>query len=174
MYTVMGVITGIILGLLICFIIFKVCNKNGKMKTEYDERQEAIRGRGFKYAAYTAWILIGIYVVLGVCDISFPVRNHVVVFTIFIISLLVQVSHAILNDSYFGSNNKIKSYIVSFAIITLINGGCTVAAALDHRLIIDGVLETPAINGELAIAFLIIGIVYIIKKVVKKEDAEEE
>ena len=52
--TSMLVAAGIICGLIIAVIIIKVCNKNGKFKSDYDERQQIMIGKSYKYAMMTA------------------------------------------------------------------------------------------------------------------------
>ena len=45
----LGMVTGLVLGLILFIIILKVTKKDGKIKCQYDERQELARGKGFKY-----------------------------------------------------------------------------------------------------------------------------
>ena len=48
-----GLVFGLIIGLAIAAILIKAANKDGKFKTKYDERQEAVRGKAYKYSFYT-------------------------------------------------------------------------------------------------------------------------
>ena len=49
----MGFIAGLIVGLVLVVIIFRIANTDKKIKSEYDERQLRIRGKAYKYAFYT-------------------------------------------------------------------------------------------------------------------------
>jgi uncharacterized membrane-anchored protein YhcB (DUF1043 family) len=43
-----GMVLGIVVGLILCILIFKYVNTNHKVKTEYDERQQVIREKDIK------------------------------------------------------------------------------------------------------------------------------
>ena len=44
-----GLAFGIAVGLLICVILFRYMNRDKKLRTKYDERQEAVRGKGYTF-----------------------------------------------------------------------------------------------------------------------------
>ena len=50
---IIGVIVGVAVGLVLTFLLIRYSRTDKKIKPKYDERQELIRGRGFKYAFYT-------------------------------------------------------------------------------------------------------------------------
>lgn len=172
MFKVSFMAIAVIIGVLVGLYLIKVCNENNKVKTDYDERQEAIRGRGFKYGFYTALSFLGVLTVLDIGDVTLPAQMCVIYFGILIVSMLVETSYSIWNDAYFGTNSNIKKYITVFMVITLINGFASVAYALDGQLIVDGILTSGFINVECTIAFLILGIEYAIRN--KQIDANCE
>ena len=45
MFASIGLAVGIIVGLIICVLLAKFGNKDGAVKSKYDERQEAVRGK---------------------------------------------------------------------------------------------------------------------------------
>lgn len=165
---------GVVVGIIISIIFIKICNKNGKITTEYDERQEAIRGRGFKYAMYSAWIMIGIYIVFEIGEVNIHMENGLVLFTILVISLMIQVSHSIWNDAYFGRNNSTRKYVIIFIVLTLINALAAVRFGMENMLVVDGMLTTKAINAECALIFVIIGIEYALKGIAENKEPKEE
>lgn len=171
--TGMGVIVGVIVGLIISIVVIKACNKNGKFKTEYDERQEALRGRGYKYAAYTAWIMMGLCIVLDLNDVNLHMDNNLKLFTIFFVSIMVSVCFFIWNDAYWGRNNNTKNYVIFMVVITLINLLVTVVAIEEHLLIVDGMLTWRAMNLECALIFIIVGILYVVKGIISKSGEQE-
>ena len=167
-------IVGMVVGLLIAVVIIKLCNKNGKFKTEYDERQEAIRGRGFKYGLYSAWVMLGIYMALEIGEVDLHMETAFVLFTILIISLMIQTSHAIWNDAYFGNNNATKKYAVTFIILTLLNLLLSIMFGRRHQIYVDGVITVKAVNLECALIFMIMGVEFVIKDLISRDDSEEE
>lgn len=173
-FTGIGAVVGIIVGLIIAVIIVKICNSNGKIKTDYDERQEAVRGRGYRYASYTAWVMLGICIVLNLGDVNMHMDAAVIYFTVLIASALVSVSYFIWKDAYFGRNNNTKSYLIALAIVTLINIIVSVQAIAMHEFVVDGIITHRAINLECALIIIIIGIQLAIKNFISKSDEQEE
>ncbi len=170
----MGAIFGACVGLVIAAIILLICNKNGKMKTEYDERQEAIRGRGYKYAAITGWAIAGFFGAASLGDLVIPMDDALKYFTILFASILVQTSHAIWNDAYYGSNNNVKKYFIVSVVLTVINGGISIVAGMQHELIVDGFMTWKCINVECTLLFVGIALMFVVKAIFKKDDVEEE
>jgi len=165
---------GIIVGLVVAVFIIKACNKNNKFKSDYDERQQIKRGKSYCYGMYTAWILLGILMMLDLVEVKIPAEPSVIYFTVVMVSLLVQTVYAILNDAYFGMNNRIKTYCMVFLILTVINGGVGILYAVNGKLIENGLLCFRVLNLEIAVAFVIMAIVLFVKSKMKSEEVEEE
>lgn len=165
---------GVLVGLLIAVVIVKAYNTDNKFKSDYDERQEAIRGRGYKYASYTAWALLGLVACLSIGEVDIHMDNAVLAFAILAISLLVQTIHAVMNDAYFGSNNDRRKYIVFFIVIAAINLAGFAVRCTEGDLIVDGTVTWGAINGICGLIFVILGIALGIKNVINKREEEEE
>lgn len=167
---------GVIVGVLIGLVVLILCNSNRKIKTDYDERQEAIRGKGFKYSAYTAWILLVIYMLAEINEINLHMNSDVVALTIFIISAMVQVSHSIWNDAYWGENNNIRTYAIVLTICLIINVSASIASITNHTLIVDGNVTWRAISVECSLVVIITGIQAIIRGITEKKKlgSEEE
>ena len=65
-----GFIVGLIVGLILVVILFKYANTDKKVKTEYDERQEKVRGKAYMYAFYTALIVEALLSMASICGIE--------------------------------------------------------------------------------------------------------
>ena len=98
--------TMVMVGLVIAVIVIKVCNTNGKFKTDYDERQKVMIGKSYKYAMITAWALMALYMVIDMGGNKLPMENSLVIFTIIVVSVMVHTSYAVWKDAYFGINNN--------------------------------------------------------------------
>ncbi len=168
-----GVLTGIIVGLIICVILFKFMNKDKKIMTKYDERQKAVRGKGYMYGFWGSMGAAAIVMCLDVGGISFANRFSTDFFIIFV-GILVQVSYCIWNDGYFGVNNdKKRLYIISIAAAI-----CNLLAVIGNikggTFIVDGVLSDSATNLMCFILFIVIGIELMIKDSVDKRSETVE
>jgi len=178
--TTMTIAAMVIIGIIISIIIIKACNSNGKFKTDYDERQKLMLGKSYKCAMITAWVLMAVYIVIDMGGVVLPVENAVIVFTILLISLMVEVMYSVWTDAYWGRNNKLGSYIAMFIVVTLINLSSGVSSVMDGTMIVDGILTTKVIGFECALIFIVFGIEILVKKIVEKkangaeEDDDEE
>lgn len=170
-----SVTMGILVGLVIAIIIIKICNTNGKFKTDYDERQKIMIGKSYKYAMISAWVMMGIYIVLDIGGIKIPMDNSLAIFSMLFVSLMVHTSYSVWTDAYFGSNSNNKRYAIMSVVITLVNIAATCAYIKGGELIVDGVLTFKAINAECALMFLILGVEFFIKGIMdKNSDAKED
>ena len=71
-----GLAIGLFVGLIICVVIFKYWNKDGKIKTQYDEMQELVRGRAYKYAFWTLVAFEAIMCILSGFLFCISMDNH--------------------------------------------------------------------------------------------------
>lgn len=166
---------GIMVGIAVGMILLSISNKNGKVKTDYDERQEAIRGRGYKYGMYSAWIMLGIYCVCGISEIDVHMETSIAAFIILAVSVIVQFTYAVFNDAYFGKNSDIKRYCIIFGIVGIIDIIGAVGYYKDGLLIENGVLTWRCTSAVVSLMMVILFAELIIKRMLdKKEEAEEE
>lgn len=162
--SLVGIILGITFGLVLGVLAIAISNKDKKVKTEYDERQQQVRGKGFRYAFFVMMAGIIVLILLKTGEIVLPIHDSVLLFFVMILGVAEYVTYAIMHDAYFGINNSINSYLLIFAFIALINIAVTVASAVEGRLVTDGVLGLAGINMLCGAMFLWIFIVLMIKK----------
>lgn len=167
---------GFVLGVVLISVIILIpmligLTKDGKIKRKYDERQEVIRGRGFKRAFYTMVVLNILY---GVTHIGFqdlpghqqiiPIVPSAVVMFITLIGVGVYAWYCILNDGYFALNEKVPQTIIAFSLIALFNFLVGINNLLDGEMIEDGIIQCTCINLVCAIFLLITVFVILIKQ----------
>ena len=109
-----GVAAGLGTGIILCVVLFRYGNKDKKIKTSYDERQEAIRGVAFKYAFYTILVYEMILMAAGVAGITFPFPEYVVNFLGIMLGCTVLGVYCIWKDVFWGLNNNRKRYYVIY------------------------------------------------------------
>ncbi len=169
-----GMVVGIMVGLVICVILFKFANTDNKIKAKYDERQEAIKGRGYKYSFYTLLFLEALLMILKMSELTIPVEDYLVHLGVILIGALVLCLHSIWNGVYWGLNNNHKRYYIIFAIAAVLNLIPVIAAFANNSITPEGFDSIPVMNLMVIVWLAVIGIVALIKKLLdSKENAEE-
>lgn len=167
-----GVVCGIIVGIILVVILLKITKTNGKIKCEFDERQEMIRGRGFKYGFYTLLIYDAVY---GVVDLTVekPYADNLLMLVIGIaISVVVYAGYAIWHESYFALNESPRKFLIAFAAVAVINLAIAGINAKRGILIQEGQLTWYGTNLVAGIMFLAIMLVLGVKLLVVKKEAD--
>lgn len=165
-----GFICGVGVVLLLIWALSRRFNNNGSRKTEYDERQQAIRGVGYKYGFYAFVIYMCLLIAIDSLETELPVTNTVIYFTGFVLAGMVLSGYCILHDAYWGMNNNITvitRFLIGIGIVNLIVG---IVEMCQGTMIIDGVLQNTFINLEAGILIAFIGIMLLIKGKRDRED----
>ena len=173
-FTSAGMAVGIMIGLIICVIFYKFANNDRKILTEYDERQEKIRGKGYKYAFYSLLA----YEVIMACLVSggYPVEpfdNYIMHILGVFISLLVLCVYTIWKGAYWGLNNNKKKYTVLIIIGFVCNLIPVIVMLVSGGIKKDGISSFPVTNLIVVIWMVIIGIVYMIRRSIDGRNGEE-
>lgn len=177
-YKILGIICGFVFGLLLAVVIISVNNKtkDGVLgKFEYDERQQIIQGKSFRFGFLAAVIYSGLLTLLSICNVPFPAIDPVMYFSVLFVGAIAMSSYSIWHDAYWGLNTNKKGFIICMSVVTLVNFIVPVRFMIDGSFIKDGKAGLSAVNLLCGIIFLAILLQDIIKKaVVKKSDEEED
>lgn len=173
-YGLIGVLCGIFVGLVVCAITFKLGNTNGKLKTEYDERQIAVRGEGYKIGFYTYMIGTAVMVVLHISEVNVPMVLAAQFFVLMFVGAIPMCVYSIWNNAYWGLNNKKKNYMIFFAVAAIINIAAAVMSWIDGEMIVDGILTIRFMNLLCGLLFFVVGATLFVKKYVDGEVEEAE
>ena len=171
--TSLGFVIGLMIAAVLLVFIFKFANKDGKVKTEYDERQKAVRGKAYRYAFYTEIFAQVVLMCLFMSEIELPIHNYVLVFIGIILGCMVLATYCIWNDVYWGLNNDHRRYHIVLAVALVINILPLYFNAISGNLMENGKLGMPALNGVVIIMLIIVYIELLIKKIRDKDTAEE-
>lgn len=171
-----GVAFGIIVGLIICLIAFKKMNSDGKLKTEYDERQSEIRGKGYQYGFWAEAIYFALLMLLDISEIKIPAENTVIFFGGIVFGVVVLYTYCIWNGAYFGLNNNQKQWTYFLSFFGLFNLAIGIMAYVRGYLVVDGVLTTSFVNVLCAVMMLLAVAIQSIKNMIdsKENMADEE
>lgn len=165
---------GITVGLLLVVVLMKFINRDKKTKTEYDERQKAVRGRSYMYGFYG--------VVLSNCIMLLIVTENTEIikllgmnafFIPIVIGIIVQFTHSVFNDGYIGLNNNMTRFMIGMTLISVFNLAVGVIPWIRGGFIQDGQIYTTFLNLEVGVMFIILSIELAVKKCIdKKADSE--
>ena len=140
---ILGFLCGLVLVVLVALLLLYVFKrKNGVLCGEYDERQKAVQGCGYKYAYFTLLISV-------VAGALFDVWTGVKWIELFPfavlclwLSLCVFVTYCITKDAYVSFQAKRKVLILILAVSALMNLGI----ALMEILCGDGIITGGCLN----------------------------
>ena len=161
-----------ILGILIGLLIRLLVKEGNKATSEYDERQELLRGRAYKWGYIFLGSYVGILAFLSFVGISLPADNSLLLIIGLIIAMCIVETIAILNDCYFALNDNKTSIIVSFVVLMIINGMIAIYDILTGMAWADGILKIGSLNVFIDIELIYLLILIIIKT--HKDGKEEE
>ena len=168
---VLGMILGVVIALAVLLILWKA--KGTSLKGKYDERQELVRGRGYKYAFFTIVILVFLYMIvdmLGITDMM-PFTHSSLAIAILFIGVMVYAVYCIRNDAYFGIGQNRRTYCILLGFIIVLN---LLSAVMNLR-------DEPFEGGKLALGpcmqilcVITFGVVLISLLIKGREDGAED
>lgn len=129
-----GFAVGIMLTAIACVVIRKLLKHKTKLFcNEYDERQKAIQGIGYKMAYMTTFVLVVLCAVLSETIDCFPFGMLDCMFICIWIPLCVFVTYCIIKDAYLSLRTSRKSLLVLWLAAGLLNIGIAL-----YYIILDG------------------------------------
>lgn len=115
-----GVVCGVLAVAVICFFLMKFRKAKGVPDARYDERQEALRNRGFKLAYISLVVYLAVYAILDSTEISWC-RPGAGLFLGVLLSVMIFIIYCIYNDAYFRVSDKPGFYVILFAALGIVN-----------------------------------------------------
>lgn len=166
-----------ILTALIIFLIVWKFTKNKNLKGRFDERQELVRGRGYKYACFTFLGLITLDLLAEGFNAfeTTPVSRSLALFFIILTGVMVYAVYCVMNDSYFGVGQDTRTYRALMWIIVACNA-FSAFAGFRKGMLVDGKLDFGATSALLiCVAFAILGLALSARKrKMAMEEASED
>lgn len=166
-FNFMGIVTalGMVLGLALAVIIASAIKKGDDVAGKYDERQELVRGRGYKYSFFAMMITTFLYYVMQLAGIESPLNGDIAMAVSLMIGICVCAGYCIWNDGYFALNEKRGVFIV----IALLGGGINltmgISAFISGAAMQNGKFTFRSLNLFVGIMILIICGVMLLKKI---------
>lgn len=169
-----GIAIGAIVGILVVILLLKITKTNGKIRCEFDERQEALRGKGFKYAFFT---LLGCNCIYGFLWTGFgnlPIDAGTFMILAVLIGIGVYATYCIWRDCYFSLNENRSKLMIVFAVCGGSNLVIGISNLLHGKGIENGVMNYRCINLFCGLLFVEIFIALLLRHFRNEESCEEE
>ena len=168
-----GLSLGIIVGLIICIFVFKFANKDKKILTKYDERQQVARGKAYMYGFWAMMIATAVVIILDVSDIVLANRFTEGFFIIFT-GIIAQISYSIFHDAYYGINTNKKRFQIVCIVAGLFNLLGVVGPIKAGTFIQDGVISDAGTNLMCVIMLFVMAVELFVKDRIDSKKAVEE
>lgn len=169
----LGVLCGMLVGIILVFICMKFMNRDGASKTRYDERQQAIRGRGFQWGFVGMAVMTAAMIACSAGDVELPVVDGITYFAILAVGIVTAVSYFIWNEAYWGVNTSQPRFYLVMVMVIILNIAPVVYAVNEGELIVDGIMGLPGINILCGILCLIVLCEAVAKSIVDRKAGEE-
>lgn len=166
-----GIVFGVAIGILLVIILLTLTKNGDKVKCQFDERQELVRGRGFKYGFFTIMISNTVLLILQVLEVSLFSNTEVTMLISIVLGVSVFASYCIWHDGYFALNENRRKLIVVFGVCGLMNIVISIANIWNGKIMQDGALTFYSSNIFCALLFVEIFSMLLIKHI---KDGKEE
>lgn len=168
-----GGILAAIIGVIFICIFLRYTKTDNSTKCKYDERQQLVRGIGFKYGFFTFII----YNAAASVFISFGEKQYIdhaalMLIGIFI-STFVYAAFCIWKEGYFSLNENPKRVVIAFTAIALLNFCIGWRSYLHGLMFENGMLTSHCINFLCGILIVLLFPVMAAKHMNKQKEAEE-
>lgn len=167
-----GFLAGVLVGC--CVVLAALWKKrDGLFRCRYDERQQAVRGRAFKYG-FIGWMIFTICCI--VTDIGFELQFMDLSMTLFcgmMVAIAIYVAYSVWYDGYFSLNENPKRILSILVTATLLNAACAVYR-IHNGLLEHGVLTF--LNGSnllLAVVSVFLLTVMFVKRTKERQNADK-
>lgn len=168
-----GGILAAIIGVVFIYILRKYTRTDNATKCKYDERQQLVRGIGFKYGFFT----FTFYNIAAAALISLRKKQYIDHAALMLIGILISTFvyavFCIWKEGYFSLNENPKYVIITFSAIALLNFGIGWRSYLRGLMFENGVLTSHCINFLCGILIILLFPVMAAKHISKQKEEEE-
>lgn len=173
-YRFLGVMIGLAVGLILVVLFFKYVNNNHRVQSEYDERQQIVRSRGYKAAFFAMVIYEAIMIILSIGGIELPFSDCVIHFIGIMVGCLVLSGYAIWNGAYWGLNNNRKRFIIILTVTMIINLIPAIGAIVTGEIAENGKLGPLFINVLIVVMMIIVGAELLVTEYIDRKVSEKD
>lgn len=159
----------LVVGVIILILIAKR-NSTGKRDVKFDERQEQIRGKAYKYAFLGSTFSM----VSGI--IFTGIYGDMLMDTPFLLAVCVCIGagifavYSITKDAYIAFNRNIYLQLIIFTVVGVLNIAGGIHMMLFENVLTDGRMTISMINLVVGILFMVITFAMIVKLVSERQN----
>lgn len=155
----------------ICWGIFKSSNSDHKSKTQYDERQQVLRGRGYMIGFWTVLVYQTVLYVLECAGATLPVAPFSLGFLGAILAVTVMCVYDIWVGAYWGLNNDRKRYLIILGVFGVFSLIPVVAAA--KMGFVEHILQGPVlVNLGIGVMLITMFVTLLIRHIADKKEED--
>lgn len=169
-----GQVCGVVL-VCVCVIIalLLITKKDGSIKCKFDERQEIVRGRAYKYAFFTMMISEALFIVLNeMADMERYIASSLEMVIAICVGVAVYASYCIWHEGYFALNENPGRLLVVFIILGVMNVVLGGAAWQEGRCFENGVLTIEFSNAVCGVLSLWVSAMVALKWIRDRKEDE--
>ncbi len=170
------IMIGAFIAIFVITIILVIVGKKAKTDSlpEFDERQEIIRGKGFKYGFFTILISLALALLLDSANML-PMMHSSLLYTLSIFAgLFVFAEYCAWNEAYFALNQNSNYIVIYTSLIGVFNLIIFVMNVIRGNLFADGKLTVSFLNLICALLFLSLFVTCAIKKSINAKEESED
>ena len=153
----------------IVVIVFITTKLRKNQTPKYDERQEIVRGKAYKYAFFTMLIFGALYMYCSLFIESEFLLASVALMIDMFIGLVVYGVYCIWNEAFATINGIPKSYIIFLVCTVVLNLGNAIGTIKDGSIIANGTLTLDSISLVCAVSLTIVLVTMLVKKLMNRE-----
>lgn len=169
---IVGLLSGVLAGTVIVMVLLRWTREDRGRKCRFDERQELVRGRGFRYGFFTVTLSNIILAELQTVGERPFMDAEAAAFLSMLLGVLVHIGYCIWHEGYFALNENPGRMMVVFALLAVFNFAIFMVQLSHGEIIKNGVMTASAVNLWCAVEFLIIFVILFAKKLHDREEAE--
>ena len=166
-------VIGIMAGVVAIVLVMKAINKDGKSRTQYDERQLAVRGKAYMYGFYTALIACVVLLIMNGLEVGTEALGKTGYFIPIFAGTVAQVTYSIFHDAYEGLNTNMSRLIVVMAMIGGLNFAVSIINLVRGELYKGGELQLSFLNLLCGLLFVVIAVEMLVKRAMDKREGGE-
>ncbi len=168
-YYALGIIVGIVAAVIIALVMWKKTPRS-----DFDERQLALRGKAFQHAFFAVLIFSAVYTLL-VMIIGHPLmEDGVSTLLAALFGVMVFAVECVMRDAFFTVSKTPKYYILLIVAVILSNGITGIDKLRDGSMVRDGLLTFSCFNFAGAVLFLVVLVAILLKLFVLKDKETDE
>ena len=166
-----SIVCGMLIGFFLVAIVLTLAVKGDDKKAQFDERQELVRGRGFKYgfAGFIGYNLV-VYA-MDLLGVNLHMRPAISSLICVLIGATIYAGYCIWNDGYFALNQKRGIILTLIGVGGILNLAFGIAAIVNETIWINDQLSIHSMNLFCGIMCIVLWSIMLAKYLKDRKEA---